>query len=124
MPPCRVKLEFSERARRRSTRTCGIQVHKLPAEERAGSATVAKEVGESAEKKGASCPATMEVRAQSKWTVAVRRRNSPRAAPFGAFGKPPAKSACRSPWVLAPATSGPKTSRPICDWRREKPVLL
>src|ERR1700693_2407086 len=76
-------------------------------------------VGVSGAKKIASCPATIEVLAQSSRTVPVRRRTMPNAAPFGVFGKPPAKSNFTLALVRAPAISGPKVSIPICDWRSD-----
>src|ERR1700680_1696692 len=76
-------------------------------------------VGVSGEKKMASCPAIIEVFAQSRRTVPVRRRTTPKAAPFGVFGKPPAKSNFTLALVRAPAMFGPKVSIPICHWRNE-----
>src|SRR5208282_4984687 len=43
--------------------------------------------------------------------------------PFGTDAKPPPRSSCKSAFVLAPATVGPKASKPISDWRRVAPKL-
>src|ERR1700722_19304237 len=61
----------------------------------------------------------MDVVSQSNRIVPVRNRTIPRAAPFGVWGKPPAKSNFRLALVCAPARSGPNASIPICDWRSD-----
>src|SRR5690242_15975450 len=98
-------FEFSVRSKRRSSRICGIHVHKFPEYENAGRATDAIELGESGEKNGASWPAIKLVFGQFMLTVPVRSRGKPRTTPSGVFGNPPAKSNCRSAFILAPFTS-------------------
>src|SRR5215469_16410776 len=79
--------------------------------------TAANEVGYAGEKKRLSIPPTREVRFQSKRIVPVLNRNIPEADPLFASGNSPKKSATKFPCVFAPATVGPKTSSPNCDWR-------
>src|SRR5216684_3068421 len=105
-------------------RTCGVQAHKFPAYESAGTANEASDVGESGEMNSGSCPAMIEVRAQSNRTVAVRRRKNPELTPFGMSGTPPEKSICTSALIFAPWTCGPKTSIPTSDWRIVAPKFL
>src|SRR5579863_59642 len=107
--------------KRCSTRNCGVHPQRFPAKEKAGVAREANEVGESGERKRASCPATTEVRSQSKRKLAVCRRTMPKFTPFPVAGKPPAKSNWTSAEVRAPAMVGPKTSKPISDWRKLAP---
>src|SRR5208337_4025476 len=123
MPAWKSKLESSLSDSLCSTRSCGIQPQRFPAEERAGMASVANDVGELGEKKIGSWPTTTEVLAQSMRMVAVRKRTSPELTPFGTDAKPPPRSSCKSAFVLAPATVGPKASKPISDWRRVAPKL-
>src|SRR5215472_2449719 len=101
-------LEESEKAIRRSTRTCGVQAQRFPAYESAGVARVARDVGDSGTKNSRSCPAMTEVLAQSRRTVPVLRRTRPMLTPFGFDGNPPAKSKFKSALVRAPPISGPK----------------
>src|SRR5436853_4761288 len=77
IPACNEKLEFSDVAKRCSTRIWGTQLHRFPEYDSGGSATDAREVGESGAKNRPSCPATTEVFAQSRRTVPVRKRSMP-----------------------------------------------
>jgi len=86
-------------------------------------ASVANEVGEPGEKKIESCPTTTEVSLQSIRNVAVRKRARPELIPLGTGGNPPARSSCKSAFVLAPAKVGPKASKPISDCRNVAPKL-
>ena len=93
----------------------------LPADDSAGWAVDASDVGDRGEKKGTSWPAVIEVFFQSRVKVAVRRRTRGEFAPSLVFGKPPKKSNVRPPLVLAPPKVGPNASRRRSDWR--KPAL-
>src|SRR5690242_13112192 len=73
MPACSVVVAARPVAMLCSTRICGVQDQRLPADDSAGYAVAAKEVGERGEKKGASCPAVTEVADHSIRNVAVRR---------------------------------------------------
>src|ERR1043166_7631624 len=112
-------VSLSESAKRRSTRICGVHVHIFPADDSGGYADEANEVGERGEKNGTSWPATTEVRAVSRLSVAVLRRRNPDAVPLLEIGKPPQKSTLISPLVLAPFHSGPNTSIFSRDWRAD-----
>src|ERR1051326_6881182 len=98
-------LEVSEMSRRCSTRICGVHVHTLPAYEKAGYPSEARDVGERGEKKGASCPAITDVLPQSKLIRAVRMRTKPTVTPSSASGKPPKKANWMAAVVLAGTSS-------------------
>src|SRR5579862_6790694 len=104
IPACSIRFESSVKLILCSTRICGTQLHKFPAEERAGVASDAKEVGELGEKKIASCPTTTDVSFQSIRIVPVRSRTMLELTPFGTEGKPPPRSSCKSALTFAPAT--------------------
>src|SRR3974377_470013 len=123
MPPWTMKEELSVTEKRCSARICGVQDQRFPEYEKAGMAREAMEVGARGAMKSVSCPPIREVLAQSKRTVAVRRRMMPKETPLGWSGKPPAKSNCTSALVRAPVMVGPNAWRPICDWRREAPKV-
>ena len=80
---------------------------------------VASDVGTRGAKNKESCPAIIEVFAQSKRTIPVRKRSTPITAPFVVSGNPPPKSNFTFALVCAPATSGPNASIPICDCRND-----
>ena len=86
-------------------------------------ASDAKDVGESGEMKRESCPAITEVCFQSRRRLAVCRRTMPKLTPLLVAGNPPAKSNCMLAELLAPASVGPKISRPISVCRKVAPKL-
>src|SRR5215469_11810188 len=123
-PACTLKAESSLKLNRCSTRNCGVQLQRFPEYESAGTASDASEVWARGVKNRLSCPATIDVLAQSRCRVAVRKRRIPKVTPLGAMGNPPAKSNWTSAELLAPATVGPNASRPTSDCRKEPPKLV
>src|SRR5690242_9364382 len=103
MPPCSCREEVLESFSACSILTCGVQLQRFPAQDRAGCPNVASEVGDSAEKKGDSCAKTRDVLGQSSRSLAVRSRNNPAVTPKSALGNPPKKSTYAFAEDLAPA---------------------
>src|SRR5882724_312252 len=121
-PPCTTRRESSLSVKRCCTSICGVQTQRLPDHDSAGDSTVAYEVGDRGEKKGTSWPILTEFLAQSRWTVAVRRRMIPVAAPYSIGGMPPPKSTSALPEVSAPNNFGPRTSTPNTVCARVPPT--
>src|SRR5215469_7784453 len=116
-----LKVDFSVGAIRLLTEICGVQAHKLPEYDKAGTISDANEVGMLGWKKSCSCPMTTSVFFQSRRMLAVRRRTSPIFTPFDTNGKPPPASKLMLPLVLAPIICGPNTSKPKIDCRSVPP---
>src|SRR5690242_13757215 len=91
-PACTVSVCWSDRAKRCSMRSCGVQPHRLPPKANVGVASDAKDVGDRGEMNNESCPATKDVFFQSKRRLAVCRRTIPKLAAFPVLGNPPEKS--------------------------------
>src|SRR5436305_14359100 len=100
----------------------GVQTHRFPDHDMAGSSTVAYEVGDKGEKNRVSWPNDSDVRFQSKVTFAVRSRRSPSVTPKAVVGLPPAKSISASAEVSAPKSLGPVAPMPKIVCRNVAPT--